>query len=313
MTNLKKFAYAGMISCSTPSPNRVGYFSPTTLHSEIEAGAVSIQSTVVLGTGSCLCTNNEGIAIGDVNPNTGHIHPGRVTVEKDAWIGHIGDKGGNILTIGKCADGVLIINSGKGLFGKGDIVNPSAHIATVKVNEGMLLAHHIRMENPLSSLTIRNGIVRTEAVAGRFTTWVFSGLYTIGSTAKAGEIRLTGRGSLLFGISSHKLSAADMGHAGVNFIGDGGALIVRLDDTGASLSQTYEAEAFFDALLKEGKLKRDDQPVKDFAGFKMAKVIGHDNHCYAVLRPMQEGSIRKLMPDALKKFFYGDTKQTYGL
>ncbi len=313
MTNLEKFAYAGMISCSAPSPNRVGYFSPTTLRSEIEAGTASIQSTVTLEPGSCLCTNNDGIAIGDVNPNSGHVHPGRITVEKDAWIGHIGDKGGTILTIGKCAEGTLIINNGKGLFGKGDISNPAVHVATLKVNEGVLLARHIQMDNPLSTLTIRNGIVRADSSAGAFATWVFSGLYSIGHSAKAGEIRLTGRGALLFGSSSPQLSSANMGKAGVNFIGDGGALIVRLNEAGASLSQTYEAEAFFDALLKEGKLKRDDQTVKDFTGFKMSKVIGHDSHCYAVLRPMSGDGLRKLIPDVLKKFLYGEVKQTYGL
>lgn len=313
MINLEKFAYAGMLSCRKPSTNRVGYFSPTTLRSTVEAGSATIQSSVTLESGSYLCTNNTGIIIGDINPNSGHTHPGRLVVEKNAWVGHIGDQGGVILTIGKHDDGVLIINNGKGLFEKGNIINPSAHIATVKINEGVLVTNTLHMENALSTLAVRNGLVRLQTASGLFSTIVYSGLLSISSAARAGEIRLTGTGACLFGIDSPSIGSSSIGPNGFNFIGDGGALIVRLYETDSSLTATYEAEAFFDNLMKENKIKRDDETVHSFVGFKMSKLIGHDKHCYAVLRPVPLKVSRKIIPEMVKNFLCGEIKQTYGL
>jgi hypothetical protein len=313
MSKLEKFAYADMIYLNTPSPNKVGYFSPTILRSELIAGSVSIQAKVTLEEGACICTDNGLSTIGDINPNSNHVHPGQINVEKGAWFGYVGNESGPVLDIGHKADGTLILNGGKALFEKGDIVNAEHHVATIKVNEGMLTVRSLDMANYMSMLTVRQGIVRANELKGKFTTWIYSGLVAVKHGVHSGPINITGSGALLFGAEDAHLTSDAMGSAGINFVGDGGALIVRLHDSKGSLSRTYEAEAVYDSLLKEGKISRDGEVLKDFTSFKMEKIMGTDTHSYAVLRPIPTMGERSLISEMLRTLLYGSVRQKWGL
>lgn len=313
MKHLDKFAFAGMVSCSSPSNNKVGYFSPTVIHTEIEAGQISVQSTVDVRENACLCSNNKGFLVGVVNPNSGHLHPGTITVEPHAWIGHIGDKNGVVMHLGKDADGTLILNGGRALFAKGDILGNGEVISRIEINDGALEAKNITFKNPHSSIRIRHGGLKTGNIDGGFKIWVYGGILLVQGHLHAGSVSLTGMGALLLE-GQEKLDASLVGGAGLNFVGDGGAVIVPIHSNEGTLSQTYEAEAFFDELMKRGKIWRDGKPVSNFSNFHMEKLIGKKGKSYAALKPhTPQGGKYQAVAETLRTLLYGNTKPTYDL
>lgn len=313
MKHLDKFTFAGMVSCSAPSNNKVGYFSPTVIHTEIEAGQISVQSSVEVMPNGCLCSNNKGFLVGVVNPNSGHLHPGTISVEENAWIGHIGDKKGIVMHLGKDADGTLILNGGRALFAKGEIMGSAEVISRIEINGGAMDAGSITLKNPRSSIRIRHGLLKTGHVEGGFKIWIYGGIMFVDGHIHAGPINLTGMGALVFS-GNEKLSGKIIKGAGVNFVGDGGAMIVPIQAEQGTLSQTYEAEAFFDDLMKEGKIMRDGKPIRDFSDFRMGKQIGKNGKSYALLKPdvPTEGKYHAIA-ETLRTLLYGKTKQEYDL
>ncbi|MEG0142899.1 MAG: hypothetical protein RSA21_02285 [Akkermansia sp.] len=314
MKNLDRFTFAGMVSCSAPSDNKVGYFSPTVIDTEIETGLISIQSLVEVKENACLCANNGGFVIGVVNPNSGHIHPGKVTVQRGGWIGYIGNKKGVIMELGKDADGSLIIDGGRALFAKGEIAGSSKVISSIVVNEGALDAGEIMLQNPHSSIKLRHGFIHAGKLGGGFKVWIYGGLMAIEGKMETGLINLTGKGALVFGCGKNAVTANMMSQQGINFVGDGGTLIVKIHNHQGALSKTYDAEALFDDLMKSGKISRDGCPIDNFSGFHMEKLMGKNEQSFALLRPVPDGESKAhLIKGIVRSLLYGSTRQKYDL
>lgn len=306
MDRLDKFAYAGMVSYNKPSSNSVGFFSPAALRTGVEAGSLSIQSDIVIEPGAYLCSNNHPIVIGDVNPNTGHLHPGKVTVENNAWFGHIGDGRNNLLLLADKADGTLIVDGGRVILEKGNIRGNKDFVSTICVNEGVLSTQSIEL-GPRTSFRLRHGMIKAKSIKGPFRVWVYGGILSIEKEILTGTINLTGTGALLYGSGEKPLDASHMGKAGVNFVGDGGCLIVKIFNPEGSLSKLFTTESLYEALRKEGKIKRDGEPIQNFKDFRMEQIIGKNDHSYAVLRPTHPGEGRfGIISDKLRKLFYGE-------
>lgn len=306
MERLDRFAYAGMVSYSKPSTNTVGFFSPTHINTGIETGGVNVQTEISIQPGAYLCSNNKPIVVGDINPTSGHLHPGKVIVEHDAWLGHIGDNHHNRLVLGEKADGSLIVNGGRVLFEKGVITGNPDHIATIKINEGALSARSIEL-GAGSSFTLRHGLVKAVTIKGLFRIWVYGGLLSIEESIKTGTINLTGTGALLFGSGDHPLDATAMGDSGVNFVGDGGYLVAKILNPEGSLSKMYATESLFEGLRKAGKIKRDGVAIENFKDFRMEQIFGKNDHSYAVLHPAPPAEGRfGTISEKLRRLFYGE-------
>ena len=313
MKHLDKFAFAGMVSCSAPSNNNIGYFSPTVIHTEIEAGQISVQSKIEVRENGCLCSNNKGFQIGVVNPNSGHLHPGTITVNANAWIGHIGDKKGVVMHLGKDADGTLVLNGGRALFAKGDILGHAGVISRIEINGGVMEAGSITLNNPRSSIRMRHGGLNTGNIEGGFKIWIYGGIMLVQGHLHAGPVNLTGMGALVLA-GKKKLCSSLIEGPGLNFVGNGGAVIVPIHTTGGMLSQTYEAEAFFDDLMKQGKIMRDGIPISDFSDFHLEKLLGKNRKSYAALKPSTPHAGKyQAIAETLRTLLYGNTKQKYDL
>lgn len=306
MDRLDRFAYAGMVSYNKPSTNSVGFFSPTALRTGVEAGGINVQDKVSIEPGAFLCSNNHPIVIGDVNPSTGHLHPGQVIVEHNAWMGHIGDNHNNMLVLGQKADGTLIVNGGRVLFEKGCIKGNHDVTSVIRVNEGALSTQSIDL-GPTSSMTLRHGLIKVGSIKGLFPIWIYGGLFSVEKSMITGPVNLTGTGALLFGSGDTTLDASNMGKEGINFIGDGGFLIVKISNPEGTLSKMFATEALYEGLRKAGKIKRDGVPIENFKDFRMEQIIGRDDDSYAVLRPAPPNEGRfGTITGKLRKLFYGE-------
>lgn len=124
--------------------------------------------------------------------------------------------------------------------------------------------------------------------------------------ARASRIHLIDDGVLLLGSVTSQPSADVMAGAGINFRGDGGALVIRIPHPEHALTRTREAEHVFDELLRRGKLFHDSEPMASFQGFHMREFTGHDGLTYAALRPAaQLDAEQNQVTRLLHAFMYG--------
>ncbi len=94
---------------------------------------------------------------------------------------------------------------------------------------------------------------------------------------------------------------------GINFVGNGGFLIVKIANPEGSLSKLYATETLFETLKEQGKIKRDGVPIENFKEFKMEKIIGRKGHSFAVLHPMPPGSSRfNFISEKIRRLLYGE-------
>lgn len=296
-----------MVSTNKPSTNKVGFFAPTSIKTGIEAGEINVQDKVVIEPHAFLCCDGHPIIVGDINVSTNHLHPGEITVERNAWVGHIGDDRKNLLFLGKKADGALIINGGRVILEKGHIKGSPDCKSTITVNDGLLTTQSIELLDERSSITLRHGMIKTGSIKGPFRIWVYGGMLSIEKSIETNTINLTGTGALLFAPKT-SLDPASIGAQGINFVGDGGVLVVQISNPGASLSKMFGAEAFFEGLRKEGKIRRDGEVIANFRDFKMDQIVGKKGRSFAVLRPIVPGKSKSFIMEKLKKIFYGEYK-----
>ncbi len=117
-------------------------------------------------------------------------------------------------------------------------------------------------------------------------------------------------GVLLLGSVTSQPSADVMAGAGINFRGDGGALVIRIPHPEHALTRTREAEHVFDELLRRGKLFHDSEPMTSFQGFHMREFTGHDGLAYAALRPSaQLDAEQNQVTRLLHTFMYGGSEK----
>lgn len=128
--------------------------------------------------------------------------------------------------------------------------------------------------------------------------------------AHASRIHLIDDGVLLLGSVTSQPSADVMAGAGINFRGDGGALVIRVPHPENALTRTREAEHVFDELLRRGKLFHDSEPMTSFQGFHMREFTGHDSLTYAALRPSaQLRAEQNQVTRLLHTFMYGGSEK----
>ena len=110
--------------------------------------------------------------------------------------------------------------------------------------------------------------------------------------------------------SEAKSQPSVMAGAGINFRGDGGALVIRIPHPENALTRTREAEHVFDELLRRGKLFHDSEPMTSFQGFHMREFTGHDGLAYAALRPSaQLNAEQNQVTRLLHTFMYGGSEK----
>ncbi len=108
--------------------------------------------------------------------------------------------------------------------------------------------------------------MRIRKLSGNASTRIYGGVLHVKEEARASRIHLIDDGVLLLGSVTSQPSADVMAGAGINFRGDGGALVIRIPHPENALTRTREAEHVFDELLRRGKLFHDSEPMTSFQG-----------------------------------------------
>ena len=152
--------------------------------------------------------------------------------------------------------------------------------------------------------------MRTRKLSGNASTRIYGGVLHVKEEARASRIHLIDDGVLLLGSVTSQPSADVMAGAGINFRGDGGALVIRIPHPENALTRTREAEHVFDELLRRGKLFHDSEPMTSFQGFHMREFTGHDGLAYAALRPSaQLDAEQNQVTRLLHTFMYGGSEK----
>ena len=212
--------------------------------------------------------------------------------------------------LGDKANGSLEINGGRLLMGQGRIQGSREHEGRIAMADGWLFASEVDLPAEGSELVIRHGLMRIKKLSGNASTRIYGGVLHVKEEARASRIHLIDDGVLLLGSVTSQPSADVMAGAGINFRGDGGALVIRIPHPEHALTRTREAEHVFDELLRRGKLFHDSEPMTSFQGFHMREFTGHDGLAYAALRPSaQLDAEQNQVTRLLHTFMYGGSEK----
>ena len=281
MSNINPFILTGMMPLSASSMNRVSYMCPVTISNDVVQGQTDIQDSLTVDSGGNLYIINAPVYVGGPNqPDHGHRTAHLVIRNGGAMtlLGNLPDH--MTVFLGDKANGSLEINGGRLLMGQGRIQGTREHEGRIAMTDG-------------------NASPR-----------IYGGVLHVKEEARASRIHLIDDGVLLLGSVTSQPSADVMAGAGINFRGDGGALVIRIPHPENALTRTREAEHVFDELLRRGKLFHDSEPMTSFQGFHMREFTGHDGLAYAALRPSaQLNAEQNQVTRLLHTFMYGGSEK----
>ena len=311
MSNINPFILTGMMPLSASSMNRVSYMCPVTISNDVVQGQTDIQDSLTVDSGGNLYIINAPVYVGGPNqPDHGHRTAHLVIRNGGAMtlLGNLPDH--MTVFLGDKANGSLEINGGRLLMGQGRIQGTREHEGRIAMTDGWLFASEVDLPAEGSELVIRHGLMRIRKLSGNASTRIYGGVLHVKEEARASRIHLIDDGVLLLGSVTSQPSADVMAGAGINFRGDGGALVIRIPHPENALTRTREAEHVFDELLRRGKLFHDSEPMTSFQGFHMREFTGHDGLAYAALRPSaQLNAEQNQVTRLLHTFMYGGSEK----
>ncbi len=311
MSNINPFILTGMMPLSASSMNRVSYMCPVTISNDVVQGQTDIQDSLTVDSGGNLYIINAPVYVGGPNqPDHGHRTAHLVIRNGGAMtlLGNLPDH--MTVFLGDKANGSLEINGGRLLMGQGRIQGAREHEGRIAMTDGWLFASEVDLPAEGSELVIRHGLMRIRKLSGNASTRIYGGVLHVKEEARASRIHLIDDGVLLLGSVTSQPSADVMAGAGINFRGDGGALVIRIPHPENALTRTREAEHVFDELLRRGKLFHDSEPMTSFQGFHMRVFTGHDGLAYAALRPSaQLNAEQNQVTRLLHTFMYGGSEK----
>ena len=311
MSNINPFILTGMMPLSASSMNRVSYMCPVTISNDVVQGQTDIQDSLTVDSGGNLYIINAPVYVGGPNqPDHGHRTAHLVIRNGGAMtlLGNLPDH--MTVFLGDKANGSLEINGGRLLMGQGRIQGAREHEGRIAMTDGWLFASEVDLPAEGSELVIRHGLMRIRKLSGNASTRIYGGVLHVKEEARASRIHLIDDGVLLLGSVTSQPSADVMAGAGINFRGDGGALVIRIPHPENALTRTREAEHVFDELLRRGKLFHDSEPMTSFQGFHMREFTGHDGLAYAALRPSaQLDAEQNQVTRLLHTFMYGGSEK----
>ena len=307
MSNINPFILTGMMPLSASSMNRVSYMCPVTITNDVVQGQTDVQDSLTIDAGGSLYIINAPVYVGGPNqPDHGH-GTAHLAVRNGGTLTLIGNLPDHMtMFLGDKANGSLEINGGRVLMGQGCIQGAREHEGRITMTDGWLFASEIDLPCDGSEFIIRHGLARIKKLTGSVSTHIYGGLLHVKEYPHCDRIHLVDNGVLLLGSITSQPSADVMAGAGINFRGDGGALVIRVPHPEKALTRTREAEHVFDELLRRGKLYHDNEPMTNFQGFHMREFTGHDSLTYAALRPAaQLHSDQNQVTRLLHTFMYG--------
>lgn len=307
MSNINPFILTGMMPLSASSMNRVSYMCSVTIANDVVQGQTDIQDSLTVNAGGNLYIINAPVYVGGPNqPDHGH-RTAHLILRNGGTLTLLGNLPDHMtMFLGNTANGNLEINGGRLLMGQGRIQGTHDHQGKILMTDGWLFAAEVNLPGEGSEFILKHGLARIKHLSGRFTTHIYGGVLHVKKQAAAGRIHLANNGVLLLGSVSSQPSADVMSGDGINFHGEGGALVIRVPHPEKALTRTREAEHVFDELLRRGKLYHNGDPMTSFQGFHMREFNGHDSLTYAALRPaaqleMEQNQVTRL----LHTFMYG--------
>lgn len=307
MSNINPFILTGMMPLSASSMNRVSYMCPVTISNDVVQGQTDIQESLTIDSGGSLYIINAPVYVGGPNqPDRGH-RTAHLTIQNGGTLTLIGNLPDHMtLFLGYQANGSLEINGGRVLMGQGRIQGARERTGRIVMTDGWLFASEIDLPAEGSEFIIRHGLARIRKLSGNVSTHIYGGVLHVKEQAHSSRIHLAENGVLLLGSVTSQPTADIMAGAGINFRGNGGALVIRVPHPEKALTRTREAEHVFDELQRRGKLYHDGEPMTNFQGFHMREFTGHDGLTYAALRPAaQLRSEQNQVTRLLHTFMYG--------
>ena len=311
MSNINPFILTGMMPLSASSMNRVSYMCPVTIGNDVVQGQTDIQDSLTIDSGGNLYIINAPVYVGGPNhPDHGH-NTAHLVIRNGGTLTLLGNLPDHMTVfLGSKAKGSLEINGGRLLMGQGRILGSRDHEGRIVMTDGWLFAADVDLPAENSELIIRHGLMRIRKLSGNVSTHIYGGVLHVKEEAHASRIHLIDDGVLLLGSVTSQPSADVMAGAGINFRGDGGALVIRVPHPENALTHTREAEHVFDELLRRGKLFHDSEPMTSFQGFNMREFTGHDSLTYAALRPAAQLSTEQnQVTRLLHSFMYGGSEK----
>lgn len=286
MSIINPFILTGMMPLSASSMNRVSYMCPVTICNDVVQGQTDVQDSLTIDSGGNLYIINAPVYVGGPNrPDHGH-HTAHLLIRNGGVLTLLGNLPEQMnLFLGHQANGCLEIDKGRLLMGQGNILGSKGHNAQIIMSDGWLFAHEVTLPSEDSELKIHHGFMQIDQLTGQATTYIDGGVLHVNVCAQTNLIHLADNGMLLLGGNAASPRADIIAGKGINFRGDGGALVIRISHPENSLTRTREAEHVFDELLRRGKLFHDCELMTDFRGFIMREFTGHDSLTYAALRP----------------------------
>ena len=311
MSNINPFILTGMMPLSASSMNRVSYMCPVTISNDVVQGQTDIQDSLTVDSGGNLYIINAPVYVGGPNqPDHGH-RTAHLVIRNGGTMTLLGNLPDHMTVfLGNKAYGSLEINGGRLLMGQGRIQGSREHEGRIAMTDGWLFASEVDLPAEGSELVIKHGLMRIKKLSGSVSTHIYGGVLHVKEEAHASRIHLIDDGVLLLGSVTSQPSADVMAGAGINFRGDGGALVIRVPHPENALTRTREAEHVFDELLRRGKLFHDSEPMTSFQGFHMREFTGHDSLTYAALRPSaQLRAEQNQVTRLLHTFMYGGSEK----
>lgn len=311
MSNINPFILTGMMPLSASSMNRVSYMCPVTICNDVVQGQTDIQDSLTVDSGGNLYIINAPVYVGGPNrPDHGH-HTAHLIIRNGGVMTLLGNLPEQMsLFLGNKANGCLEINKGRLLMGQGNILGSNEYVAKIIMADGWLFANEVALPSEDSELIIHHGLMRVNKLTGQASTHINGGVLHVKECARTNRIHLVDNGVLLMGSANGSPGADVMAGSGINFCGDGGALVIRIPHPENSLTRTREAEHVFDELLRREKLFHDSTLMSNFRGFVMREFTGHDNLTYAALRPeAQLNAEHNQVTRLLHSFMYGGSER----
>lgn len=311
MSNINPFILTGMMPLSASSMNRVSYMCPVTICNDVVQGQTDIQDSLTVDSGGNLYIINAPVYVGGPNrPDHGHL-TAHLIIRNGGVMTLLGNLPEQMsLFLGNKANGCLEINKGRLLMGQGNILGSNEYVAKIIMADGWLFANEVALPSEDSELIIRHGLMRVNKLTGQASTHINGGVLHVKECARTNRIHLVDNGVLLMGSANGSPGADVMAGSGINFRGDGGALVIRIPNPENSLTRTREAEHVFDELLRRGKLFHNSTLMSNFRGFVMREFTGHDNLTYAALRPeAQLNAEHNQVTRLLHSFMYGGSER----
>lgn len=307
MSNINPFILTGMMPLSASSMNRVSYMCPVSISNDVVQGQTDIHESLTIETGGSLYIINSPMYVGGPETPEHKHRTVHLRIQHGGIITLLGNLPGHMtIFLGFNAHGSLEINGGRLLMGQGRIQGSREHEGRIIMTDGWLFAADVDLPCEGSELTVRHGLMRIRTLTGNVSTHIYGGVLHIKERTNAERIHLIDDGVLVLGSVTSPPSADMITGSGINFRGNGGALVIRIPHPEQALTRTREAEHVFDELLRRGKLYHDGQPMTSFQGFHMREFTGHDSLTYAALRPaaqldMEQNQVTRL----LRTFMYG--------